>query len=45
MTSLLGYGGTQECRTLADCSIDREAETLKAVVRMAGVPARQENPV
>ena len=32
-TSLLGYGGTQECRTLADCSIDREVETLEAVVR------------
>ena len=38
MTSLLGYGGTQECRTLADCSIDREAETLEAVVRKAQVP-------
>jgi len=37
-TSLLGYGGTQECRTLADCSIDREVETLEAVVRKAGVP-------
>ena len=30
-TSLLGYGGTTECRTAADFSIEREAEIIEAV--------------
>ncbi|HWE19413.1 MAG TPA: alpha/beta fold hydrolase [Hyphomicrobiaceae bacterium] len=37
-TSLLGYGGTQERRSAADCSIERQAEMLEAVVRRAGHP-------
>jgi pimeloyl-ACP methyl ester carboxylesterase len=37
-TSLLGYGGTQERRTAADCPIERQAEMLEAVARRAGYP-------
>jgi pimeloyl-ACP methyl ester carboxylesterase len=35
-TSLLGYGGTAERRTAADFSIDREAEIVEIVCRLAG---------
>ena len=35
-TSLLGYGRTDERRTLSDCSIAHEAEMLESVVRRAG---------
>lgn len=37
-TSLPGYGGTRECRTATDCSIDRSSETVEAVIRCAGRP-------
>ncbi|MBR1161928.1 alpha/beta fold hydrolase [Bradyrhizobium elkanii] len=37
-TSLPGYGGTRERRTMATASIDRQAETLEAVVRHTGGP-------
>ncbi len=37
-TSLLGYGGTQERRSVADTDIAREAEALEAVIRCAGCP-------
>jgi pimeloyl-ACP methyl ester carboxylesterase len=37
-TSLLGYGGTAERRTLRDADISREAEILEAVVRRAAAP-------
>jgi pimeloyl-ACP methyl ester carboxylesterase len=37
-TSLLGYGGTAERRTLRDADISREAEVLEAVVRRAASP-------
>jgi pimeloyl-ACP methyl ester carboxylesterase len=37
-TSLLGYGGTVERRTLRDADISREAEILEAVVRRAARP-------
>lgn len=35
-TSLLGYGGTSERRTMDDVSIFHEAEILEAVIRRAG---------
>ncbi|MDP2333556.1 MAG: alpha/beta hydrolase [Reyranella sp.] len=35
-TSLLGYGGTQERRSVADTDIAHEAEALEAVIRRAG---------
>ncbi len=35
-TSLLGYGGTAERRTVSDASISHEAEALESVVRRAG---------
>jgi pimeloyl-ACP methyl ester carboxylesterase len=35
-TSLLGYGNTEERRTLDNASIDREAEILEAVIGRAG---------
>jgi pimeloyl-ACP methyl ester carboxylesterase len=35
-TSLPGYGGTRENRTVADCSIDRSSETVEAAIRRAG---------
>ena len=35
-TSLLGYGGTSERRTPADCSIAHEAEMLESLIRQAG---------
>ena len=35
-TSLLGYGGTAERRTVADVSIERQAEIIEAVVQHAG---------
>jgi pimeloyl-ACP methyl ester carboxylesterase len=35
-TSLLGYGNTEERRTLDNASIDREAEILEAVISHAG---------
>jgi pimeloyl-ACP methyl ester carboxylesterase len=38
MTSLPGYGGTRECRTQVDASLDRQAEIVEAVVRRAGGP-------
>jgi len=38
-TSLPGYGGTRECRTLTDSSIDRQAEIVETVIRRAGSPA------
>src|SRR5215475_8078877 len=38
-TSLPGYGGTRDRRTSADTSIDRQAETVEAVIRHAGGPA------
>ena len=37
-TSLPGYGGTRECRTPANTSLDRQAEIVEAVVRRAGGP-------
>jgi pimeloyl-ACP methyl ester carboxylesterase len=37
-TSLLGYGGTAERRTLVDCDIGHEAEILEAVIRRAACP-------
>jgi pimeloyl-ACP methyl ester carboxylesterase len=37
-TSLLGYGRTDERRTLGDSGVDREAEILEAVVSRAGGP-------
>ena len=37
-TSLLGYGGTAERRTLRDADISREAEILEAVIRRAASP-------
>jgi pimeloyl-ACP methyl ester carboxylesterase len=37
-TSLLGYGGTAERRTIQDPDIAHEAEILEAVVRRAGCP-------
>ncbi|MDP3689683.1 alpha/beta fold hydrolase [Bradyrhizobium sp.] len=37
-TSLLGYGGTQERRSVADTDIAHEAEALEAVIRCAGCP-------
>lgn len=37
-TSLPGYGGTRECRTPADSSMDRQAEIVEAVIRRAGGP-------
>jgi pimeloyl-ACP methyl ester carboxylesterase len=37
-TSLLGYGGTAERRTIQDPSITHEAETVEAVIRRTGVP-------
>jgi pimeloyl-ACP methyl ester carboxylesterase len=37
-TSLLGYGGTAERRTLHDTSIRHEAEVLEAVIRKAAAP-------
>jgi pimeloyl-ACP methyl ester carboxylesterase len=38
MTSLPGYGGTRECRTQVDASLDRQAEIVEAVIRRAGGP-------
>ena len=37
-TSLLGYGGTQERRSVADTDIAHEAEILESVIRRAGCP-------
>ncbi len=37
-TSLLGYGGTQERRSVADTDIAHEAEALETVIRRAGCP-------
>jgi pimeloyl-ACP methyl ester carboxylesterase len=37
-TSLPGYGGTRECRTPTDTSIDRQAEIVEAAIRRAGSP-------
>jgi pimeloyl-ACP methyl ester carboxylesterase len=37
-TSLLGYGGTAERRTLVDSNIRHEAEILEAVIRRAACP-------
>src|SRR6267154_1969956 len=37
-TSLLGYGGTAERRTLRDADISREAEILETVIRRAASP-------
>jgi pimeloyl-ACP methyl ester carboxylesterase len=37
-TSLPGYGGTRECRTQANTSLDRQAEIVEAVIRRAGGP-------
>jgi len=37
-TSLLGYGGTRECRTRTDTSLDRQAKIVEAVIRRAGGP-------
>jgi len=37
-TSLRGYGGTRECRTRTDTSLDRQAEIVEAVIRRAGAP-------
>ena len=37
-TSLLGYGGTVERRTVVDNDIAREAEVLETVIRRAGCP-------
>ena len=38
-TSLLGYGGTAERRTIDDPSIDHETDALEAVIRRTGGPA------
>jgi pimeloyl-ACP methyl ester carboxylesterase len=35
-TSLLGYGGTDERRTVGDTDISHEAEAIEAVIRRAG---------
>lgn len=37
-TSLPGYGGTRECRTPANISLDRQAEIVEAVIRRTGGP-------
>jgi pimeloyl-ACP methyl ester carboxylesterase len=37
-TSLPGYGGTRECRTPTDTSIDGQAGIVEAVIRRAGGP-------
>lgn len=37
-TSLLGYGGTAERRTIRDPSISHEADALESVIRKAGGP-------
>ena len=37
-TSFPGYGGTRECRTPTDNSIDRQAEIVEAAIRRAGSP-------
>jgi pimeloyl-ACP methyl ester carboxylesterase len=37
-TSLLGYGGTLERRSVADTDIVHEAEMIEAVIRRAGCP-------
>jgi pimeloyl-ACP methyl ester carboxylesterase len=37
-TSLPGYGDTRDWRTSADTSIDRQAETIEAVIRHVGRP-------
>ena len=37
-TSLLGYGGTQERRSVADTDMAHEVEALEAVIRRAGCP-------
>lgn len=37
-TSLPGYGSTRDRRTIADASIDRQAEIVEAVIRRAGGP-------
>ncbi len=37
-TSLPGYGGTRDRRTVADVSIDRQAEIVEAVIQRAGGP-------
>jgi len=37
-TSLLGYGGTAERRTVHDSAITHEAEAIEAVIRKAGCP-------
>jgi pimeloyl-ACP methyl ester carboxylesterase len=37
-TSLPGYGGTRECRTPTNASLDRQAEIVEAVIRRAGGP-------
>jgi len=37
-TSLPGYGGTRDWRTVADTSINRQAEIVEAVIRRAGGP-------
>jgi pimeloyl-ACP methyl ester carboxylesterase len=37
-TSLLGYGGTAERRTIVDSDIGYEAEILESVIRRAGCP-------
>jgi pimeloyl-ACP methyl ester carboxylesterase len=37
-TSLLGYGGTAERRTVLDADITHEAEALEAVIRRAACP-------
>src|ERR1700738_652697 len=37
-TSLLGYGGTVERRTVLDADIAHEAEVLEAVIRRAACP-------
>lgn len=37
-TSLAGYGGTRECRTPTEASLDRQAAIVEAVIRRAGGP-------
>ncbi len=37
-TSLLGYGGTRERRSIADTDIAHEAEIIEAAIRRAGCP-------
>ncbi|QOZ26618.1 alpha/beta fold hydrolase [Bradyrhizobium sp. CCBAU 51753] len=37
-TSLPGYGGTRESRTSSDSSVDRQSETVEAVIRHTGGP-------